>query len=179
MSRLNLSNLQLRSNLLSEDGYQKEMHQITSSEVKDILARNPNLMYQWDKKQRQQQTESLFDGTRGVGMSDGDRDRAWVELLAQDVEAALGAIEKHPELERAFEILCITETLAAPDLDSTYAVAADAWARRVRAVLGRGEFHLESGMIDQRLAEILGRSRPPGAAARAERPVAISSPVNV
>jgi hypothetical protein len=171
MSRMTLSNLQLRSNLLFEDGYQKEMRRVTALEIKDIWDRNPDLKDGYTPAQQQQKTDSLFYGTSDVRMSDGDRSRAWVELLAQGIEAALTAMEKHPDLERAFEVLCIAEILAAPDLDSTFAAKAAAWAKRVRDVLGRAEFRLEPGMIDQRLADILGRSPPAGPAAGAGKPV--------
>src|SRR5271165_2424941 len=61
MSRLTLSNIQLRSNLLSED-YPREMGRVTVFELKDIRRRNPLLRppEAMTNAQREQWTRHLF-----------------------------------------------------------------------------------------------------------------------
>jgi len=165
MSRLGLSNLQLRSNLLPED-YQGEyesrsgtkvMALITAFEVKDIWRRNPLLRDSLNPTQQKEWTARLFDGDISVSMSEYDRRRAWLEQLAERVGEVLASLEDRADLELAFEVLCIAESLAAPSLDSTYAVKAKRWAYRARAILGRAEFRLTPQMIDDRLTEVLGQ----------------------
>lgn len=164
MFRLELSNLQLRSNLLPED-YQGEydsrpgkkiMDLITAVEVKDIWRRNPMLTNRLTREQQREWTARLFDGDTSVSMSEHDRDRAWLEQLAERMEEVLASLEDRADVERTFEVLCVAESLAAPILDSTCAAKARNWAQRARAILGRAEFRLTAQMIDDRLTEVLG-----------------------
>lgn len=155
MTRLRLSNLQLRSNLLSEN-YQKELRSITPYEVKDIWRRNPMLKDSLTPKQQKEWTARLFDGDTSVSMSERDRGRAWFEQLAEQVEEVLVSLVDRADVEHTFEVLCVAESLAAPVLDSTYAAKAMEWAQRARAILGRAEFRLTPQMIDDRLTEALG-----------------------
>jgi hypothetical protein len=164
MRRFSLSNLQLRSNLLSLE-YQHEIRRVTVFEFKNIRERNPNLMSPENltEAQRQEWRERLFWGDRSVSMSDDDRARAWPELLAEGIPEALVALETRPDLERAFEILIVTELLSSPQMQSHYRTQALAWGERVRAVLARDEFRLPRDLVDQRLAGLLGvavTSRP-------------------
>jgi hypothetical protein len=157
MTGLCVSNLQLRSNLLTE-GYQQEMRRITPYEVKDIWRRNPMVKDGLTLKQQNEWIAGLFDGDTSVSMSERDRCRAWLEQLAERVEDVLAALELRADVERTFEALCVAESLAAPVLDSTYATKARSWARRARAILGRSEFRLTPQMINDRLTEVLGES---------------------
>jgi hypothetical protein len=164
MFRLGLSNLQLRSNLLPED-YQGEykhragkriMAVITAHEVKDIWRRNPLLKDYLTREQHQEWIARLFDGDTSVSMAECDRARAWLEQLAENMEEALASLEDRADAERAFEVLCVAESLADPRLDSTYAAKAAVWAQRARAILERPEFRLTPQMIDDRLTQALG-----------------------
>jgi hypothetical protein len=157
MRRFSLSNLQLRSNLLSLE-YQREIHRVTVFEFKNIRDRNPNLMCadNLTEAQRQEWREHLFWGDRSVSMSDDDRARAWPELLAEGIPEALAALETRPDLERAFEILIVTELLTSPLIESHYRTQALTWGERVRAVLARDEFRLPRDLVDQKLAGLLG-----------------------
>lgn len=165
MTRLALSNVQLRSNLRSED-YQQEMGLLTVFEVKDIWRRNPMLRAPdaLTPRQKEEWKDHLFWGERVVSLEDDDRGRAWLEALAESVEPALEAIEERPTYEEAFELLVVTEQLKAEALGSWYGPRAADWSRRTRAVLARDEFRLTPAIIDQRLAEILGLSVLPGPA---------------
>jgi hypothetical protein len=162
LAQLHLSNLQLRSNLLSVN-YQKEMTKVTAFEFKDILRRNELLINELTPKQREEWTARLFDGDTSVSMSERDRGRAWLEQLAERVEEVLGSLKDRADEERTFEVLCIAESLAAPGLDSTYAAKAREWAQRARAILGRAEFRLTPQMIDDRLTQVLGEAEWRGA----------------
>jgi hypothetical protein len=161
MSRFGVSNLQLRSNLLSPE-YQREIRRVTVFEFKDIRERNPNLMSPdgLTEAQRQEWREHLFWGDRSVSMDDDDRARAWLELLAEGIPEAVAALETRPDLERAFEILVVTELLSLPQVESHYRTQAQAWGERVRAVLARDEFRLPRDIIDQKLAGLLGAPVP-------------------
>src|SRR5262249_6226869 len=146
-----LSNLQLRSNLLTDD-YQKEMDRVTIFELRDIVGRLG--FSRWDDhrdslapKQQEELKRSLFWGATGVSMADGDRNRAWLEKLAENVEPVLTSLEDRADVERVFEVLCVAECLAAQRLDSTYAAKADVWRQRARNILGRSEFRLSGHMI--------------------------------
>ena len=121
MRRFSLSNLQLRSNLLSME-YQREIRRVTVFEFKNIRERNPNLMSpdNLTEAQRQEWREHLFWGDRSVSMNADDRARAWPELLAEDIPEALAALETRPDLERAFEILIVIELLSSPQIESHY-----------------------------------------------------------
>jgi hypothetical protein len=157
MKRFSLSNLQLRSNLLSLE-YQQEIRRVTVFEFKNIRERNPILMSpdNLTEAQRQEWKEHLFWGDRSVSMNDHDRARAWPELLTEGIPEALAALETRPDLERAFEILIVTELLSSPQIESYYRTQALAWGERVGAVLARDEFRLPRELIDQKLAELLG-----------------------
>jgi hypothetical protein len=162
MSRFSLSNLHLRSNLLSLD-YQQELHRVTVFEVKDTWRRCP-LIKDPDRltpEQRREWTEHLFWGDRSVSLADGDRARAWLEMLAEAIPAAVEELEAQPDLEQAFEILVVTEQLRETEMDSHYRSQAARWGDRVYAVLARDEFRLSRDLADQRLAELLGRPAPP------------------
>jgi len=164
MFRLGLSNLQLRSNLLPEDYQgeykhrpgQKIMAVITAHEVKDIWRRNPLLKDHLTREQHQERIARLFDGDTGVSMAECDRARAWLEQLAENMEEVLASLEDRADAERAFEVLCVAESLAAPRLDSTYAAKAAVWVQRARAILERPEFRLTPQMIDDWLTQALG-----------------------
>ena len=95
MARLHLSNLQLRSNLLTED-YQKEMRAITAFEVKDIWRRNPLLKDNLTPAQQKEWTSRLFDGDDSVSMAESDRSRAWFKQLAERVGEVLESLEGAP-----------------------------------------------------------------------------------
>jgi hypothetical protein len=188
MSRLTLSNIQLRSNLLSEE-YQREMSRVTVFEFKDIRRRCPYLTppETMTEMQREQWRQHLFDGEGSVSMDDDERRRAWLERLAENVVGALASLEERPEVEQAFEILCVAEQLADPAMGSLYAAHAAGWRDRARAVLARDEFRpLTPDMINGRLGIILGRSLPetldkPGGttttAALSERSASLTSTV--
>jgi hypothetical protein len=161
MSRFSLSNLHLRSNLLSLD-YQQELARITVFEVKDTwrrcpLIRDPGRL---TPEQRREWTDSLFWGDHSVSMADGDRARAWLELLAEALPAAVEELEAQPDLERAFEILVVTEQLRTVEMDSHYRSQGARWGDRVYEVLARDEFRLPRDLVDQRLAELVGRPAP-------------------
>jgi hypothetical protein len=157
MNRLNLSNLQLRSNLLSTE-YQQEMGRLTIFEVKNIWDRtclkDPEKL---TPEQRQQWTDHLFWGQKRISLEDGDRARAWLEMLAEAVPAAIFEVEGRPDQERAFEILVVVEQLLSPEVDSHYRAQAIDWKKRLMAVLARDEFRLPSDQVEQRLSELLGR----------------------
>jgi hypothetical protein len=106
--------------------------------------------------QRQEWKEHLFWGDRSVSMSDDDRARAWPELLAEGIPEALAALETRPDVERAFEILIVTELLSSPEIESHYRKQALVWGERVRTVLARDEFRLPRDLVDQKLAGLLG-----------------------
>src|SRR5262249_20268605 len=127
-------------------------------EVKDIWKRNPALKAEdrLTPNQRAEWRNHLFWGRGSVSLEDGDRRRAWAEPLAESLAAAVTELESHPDVERAFEILYITEHLADAGLDSHHADRAAHWGARVRAVLGRAEFRLTPDLINQRLALVLG-----------------------
>src|SRR5436190_206410 len=132
MNNLGLSNLQLRSNLLTAD-YQNEMQRVTVFELKDLLRRLTGFG-RWDDhrekltpQQRQELERSLFWGSTSVSMTDGDRRRAWLEKLAENIETVLVSLEDKADVEQLFEALCVAECLAAQGLDSTYAAKADVW----------------------------------------------------
>ncbi len=154
MSPPRLSNLQLRANLLSGN-YQREMARLTAAEVRDIWSRNPNLrgLPPMTPDQRRQISDALFQGQRDVSMDDDDRRRAWLELFAQHLDEAVATLGQD-EIERAFEILCITEPLRV--MDSAYAAQAAAWGDRVRAMLARPPLRLTRDQADQRLEVLLG-----------------------
>jgi hypothetical protein len=164
MFRLGLSNLQLRSNLLPEDYQGEYKHRpgkkvldcITAYEIKDIKRRCDLLPVELTLEQHKEWKASLFYGNTSVNMAEGDRGRAWLEHLAENVEETLASLEDRTDAERAFEILCVAESLAAPRLDSTYAAKAADWVQRARAILERPEFRLTPQMIDDRLTEVLG-----------------------
>jgi hypothetical protein len=184
MFRFGLSNLQLRSNLLPEDYQGEYKHRsgkkvavcITAFEVKDIKRRNPLLNLELTSEQHEALIESLFWGDTAVTMADNDRHEAWLEQLARNVEEAIVCLEASADVERAFEVLCVAESLAALP-GSIYGVMTDA-ARQIRSILKRPEFKLSSEMINDRLTEILGHDRrrrtssPPLAA-----PPAVPQPV--
>jgi hypothetical protein len=162
--RLGLSNLQLRSNLLTEN-YQGEyehrpgkkvMAVITAYELKDILRRNPLLGTELTHEQHKEWIASLFDGDTRVSMAEEDRSRAWLERLAEHMDDVLASLEDRADAECAFEVLCVAESLASPLLDSVCLARADLWRRRARAILERPEFRLTTQMIDDRLSEVLG-----------------------
>lgn len=159
MANFQLSNLQLRSNLLSQDNYQEELRFVTAAERKDILHRAPLLPRTMTQEQQNEWRASLFDGDKSVSLSDGDRGRAWLEQLAEHMEDALSALADRADAERVWEVLCVAESLAAPTLDSTYAAMARPWAGRCREILGRREFGLTAQMIDDRLTELLGHNQ--------------------
>ena len=154
MTSLGLSNIELRSNLLSVN-YQREMSRITAFEIKNIWDRNPNLTdhASLTLSQQQELKERLFWGSTKVSLEDNDRSRAWVESLAERVEPALDSLEGHPTLEDAFELLVVTGQMCRAEINSIYREKAIEWHRRVRAVLARDEFHFTSEMIDQRLCQ--------------------------
>jgi hypothetical protein len=166
MRRFSLSNLQLRSNVLSED-YQRQLRRLTVFEIKNIRERNPMLISPDDltEPQRQEWREHLFWGERSVSLDDDDRRLAWIERVAQALEDAIASLEDRPDVEGTFEILCVTESLTS--LDSHYAVKAEEWGQRARRLLGHTEFRLSPDMIEERLCEILGippdqrKTRPP------------------
>lgn len=159
MQSLGLSNIQLRSNLLSVD-YQQEMSRITAFEIENIWDRNPSLRnpHALDEKQQKQLRDSLFWGDRRVTLDDDDRRRAWGESLAERVEPTLECLESRPTLENAYELLVVTGQLCRADLNSIYRDKAIEWHQRVRAVLARDEFRLTPEMIDQRLSQFLDLS---------------------
>jgi hypothetical protein len=167
MFKLKLSNLQLRSNLLPEE-YQGEsryrpgknvLECITVYEIKDINRRNPNLILGRTAEQQREWNSSLFNSSTAISMAEDDRDRAWLEQLAEKMDEGIASLEKHADEEQAFELLCVAESLSAPVLDSTYMAKALVWANRVRKVLERPEYKLSSQMIDDRLTEILGHDQ--------------------
>src|SRR4051812_13019728 len=93
MSKLGLSNLVYRSNLLLGD-FDNEMPRITILELKDSWGRLG--WSRWDDrrnsltaKQQQDLEATLFWGSTSVGLDDGDRCRAWVEQLAEKMEGTL------------------------------------------------------------------------------------------
>lgn len=161
MKRFNLSNMQLRSNLLSVD-YQEELDRVTVFEVKDTWRRCPLIKDpgRLTPEQRREWTEHLFWGDRSVSLGDGDRARAWLEMLAETIPAAVVQLEAQPDLEQAIEILVVTEQLRATETDSHYRSQATRWGDRVYAILARDEFRLPRELVDQRLAELLGRPAP-------------------
>lgn len=183
MLGIGLSNLQMRSNLLPRD-YQGEykhrpgkkvMAVITAYEVKDIRRRCPLLNIPFTPEQRNAWTARLFDGDMIVSMAERDRHRAWLEQLAEKMDRTLAALKDRADLERAFEVLCVAESLAAPDLDSHYATKAMDWSKQARRILERPEFKLTRQMIDDRLTQVLGNDvwghaeippTPPAAAVR-------------
>ena len=152
MKSLGLSNIELRSNLLSAN-YQRETSRITAFEIKNIWDRNPNLIDHTSLTPSQQQElkERLFWGSTKVSLEDNDRSRAWVESLAERVEPALESLEGHPTLEDAFELLVVTGQMCRAEINSIYREKAIEWHRRVRGVLARDEFRFTPEMIDQRL----------------------------
>lgn len=166
-----LSNLVLRSNLLSGE-YQQEIPRISVLEVKDIWRRNPMLRNEdrLTSRQRQEWTEHLFWGRREAYMKDDGRTHCWIEVLANEMDHAVAALENRPEAEDAFELLVVTEQLRRywrledkPDstnrVESEFAgkvVEVDDWNERIRAVLRRPEFHLSQSHIDDRLNQVLG-----------------------
>jgi hypothetical protein len=157
--------VQLRSNLLSLE-YQREICRVTVFEFKNIRERNPNLISpdNLTEAQRREWKEQLFWGDRSVSLSDDDRARAWPELLAEGIPGALAALEARPDIERAFEILIVTELLTSSETDSHYRTQALVWGDRVRAVLARDEFRLPRDFVDQKLSGLMGvpvTSRPP------------------
>lgn len=181
MSLFRLSNLQLRSNLLTFQEYQRDLRRVTVFEFKNIRERNPILIAPHERtdKHQQQWKDALFWGDSSVSLDDGDRRRAWLERLAEGVEDALASLEDRPDAEGGFEVLCVTESLSAPSLDSHYAAMVEEWGRRARALLGRAGFRLTPAMIDGMLSEILGtpvqdrtQSPPPGPQVPATQPSA-------
>lgn len=159
MSRFSLSNLQLRSNLLSAT-YQQELCRITIFEVKDIRRRCPMLtdLSRLTPKQRLEWTKHLHWGIESVSMSDDDRQRVWLEMLVDYIPDAIVELESRPDVELAFELLVVIEQLCSPEVDSYFHAKAMHWNKRVRAVLARDEFRMQSDFVDQRLAELLGHS---------------------
>ena len=114
------------------------------------------------QQQQAASTAALFNGDTSVRMADGDRRRAWLELLAERVEDVLDSLEERADLERTFEVLCVTEPLRSSALESTFATKACEWSRRARCILARPEFKLQLEMIDERLAYVLGEDMPCG-----------------
>jgi hypothetical protein len=166
-----VSNLQLRSNLLSKN-YQQEMQRITYREVRDIWDRTA--LRDEDKLTPEQKNEHLAELLRDpevVSMQADDRWRAWLELDLEWASEAVDRLEKRQDLELAFEILCITEQLRF--LDSTYAQQAAALGDRTRKVLARAEFGLDQSQINQRLVIILGFKLPSSSKVEPPKDIAV------
>lgn len=185
MVRIGLSNLQVRSNLLPSDNQGEYPHHpgikvmalITAYEVKDILRRCPNRNIPLTPEQQKAWRARLFNGGSTVSMADGDRGRAWLEQFAEGMDAALDALNERADLERAFEVLCIAELLAAPTVDSHFSAKAAIWSKRARAILERPEFKLSREMLDERLHQVLGLSSFPSRDSKTSKqcPVAVAA----
>jgi len=151
MSRLNLSNLHVRPNLLSAKHYQQEMMKCSVFELRDIKERNPNLFDGMPLSKQEEWRESLFWGKRPPPI-----DPAWAEKLASGLSEAVRDLEERPTLEAAFECLILARQLHHTRSDGSARTAAAEWDRRVCVVLALDEFRHTHDMIDQRLESVLG-----------------------
>ena len=153
-----LSNLDLRSNLLSNE-YQQEMRRVTVFELRDIYERCPLLrgIRSHTAAQQRELDRSLFWGMQSVSMDDANRRRAWALHLLERLPAVVEAIEERPDLELAIECLCVAEQVADFGPSDEHAAHAASLSERIYVVLDRPEFRLSRELVDARLAEILGR----------------------
>jgi hypothetical protein len=95
-----LSNLELRSNLLSNE-YQQEMRRVTVFELRDIYERCPLLrgIRPHTAAQQRELDRSLFWGMQSVSMDDANRRRAWALRLLERLPEVVEALEERPDLE--------------------------------------------------------------------------------
>jgi hypothetical protein len=153
MSRLALSNLHVRPNLLSAEHYQQEMMRCSVFELRNINERNPGLVPNPLPTGRQQEwRDSLFWGDSPPPPVTP----AWAEHLAGGLSEAVRDLEERPTLEAAFECLVLARLLYGTRPDGPAKEAAAEWDRRVCVVLARNEFRHTPDMIDQRVESILG-----------------------
>lgn len=154
MTRLALSNVQVRSNLLAFDTYQEEVpRHCTVWELKDVNSRIPmDVLAQLPEARREEWRETLFWPLPTPPLA-----HDWTEELATAVPAALDAVEVRPAEEDAFELLVVVRQLYALRTDEGGRAEAEAWHERLVRVLGRDEFRLTRDMIDDRLTAVLGR----------------------
>jgi hypothetical protein len=153
-----LSNLELRSNLLSNE-YQEEMRRVTVFELRDICERNPILrgIRPLTADQEREGDRSLFWGMRSVSMDDGDRHRTWAVRLLERLPGVVEVLEERPDLELAIECLCVAAQVADLGPSDQHAERAASLSKRIYAVLDRPEFRLTRELVNARVAEILGR----------------------
>lgn len=160
-----LSNLLMRSNLLSER-YQdrshdrlRELDRISVFEIRDVKRRNPNLIdsERFTEAQKQQWRDSLFWGQSVVTIEDDDRVTVWLEPLTAVAQRAVETLERRPNMEEAFELLYLCEELR--QVVPAHEAQASEWSQRIRRVLERHEFRLTPKMIQERLNTIMGSDR--------------------
>ena len=154
MNAHSLSNLHVRTNLLSAPNYQQDMMRCSVFELRDINQRNPGLVPNPLPDHKQQEwRESLFWGDS----LPSPVAKTWAERLAGWLADAVRQLEERPTVEGAFECLIIARELYNTRADGPLKSGAADLDRRICVVLARDEFRHTSDMIDQRLESILGR----------------------
>lgn len=158
MSRLSLSNLSVRANLLSRE-YQSEYDCCSVFELRDIDRRNERLdvMVRLSPAHREEWRSSLEWGTR----LRPQLNPRWPEGLAQTLRDDLPRLEQRPDLEAVFEALVVARQLYAVRPTGPAQDEAADWDRRLCALLtGRHEFRLTRELIDDRLEQVIGERLP-------------------
>ena len=152
-----IANLEVRSNLLRFDDYQRKICELSVIEWKDIKGRNPYLIseVQMTPGQREQWRKSLFWATKRVSLKDEDRATGWLHALAGELPKVVAHLEAKPDVEAAFEALYVTESLRS--LPTRFQTEAALWKDRIMAVLRRPEFRLTDELIEDRLERLMGR----------------------
>ncbi len=157
MTRLALSNVQVRSNLLAFDTYQEDLpRHCTVWELKDVNGRIPmDVLAQLPEARRGEWREALFWPLPTPPLA-----LDWAEELVAGIPPAIDALEQRPSEEEAFELLVLVRQLFAMRTEEHGRAEATDWYDRVMRVLGRDEFKLTRDMAEQRLTMVLGRTLP-------------------
>lgn len=154
MSRLYLSNLAVRPNLLPPGFTTHDVLRCSVFELRDIKGRTDSIVPDRLPNEKQQEwRDSLFWGdSPPPPVTPG-----WAEHLASGLPEAVRNLEERPTLEAALECLILARQLYHKRPDGPARTAAAEWDRRICVVLARDEFRHTPDMIDQRLESILGR----------------------
>lgn len=146
-TKISLSNLTVRSNLLSDD-YQVEILLCSVFELRDTARRceNLDLKSRLSPIQKQEWRQSLFWG-EPVRVIRTD----WATDFLKDLEESIQLLEESPDVEAVFECLVVLNYL-----DGTISEK-EVWLERLHKVLERPEFEMTAELIEERLSEIVGR----------------------
>src|SRR5262245_4020059 len=136
MSRLKLSNLNVRPNLLAAEHYQREMLRCSVFELRNINERNPGLVPNpLPAARRPVWRFSPFWGDSPPPVAP-----PWAQHLAGGVAETVRELEERPTLEGCFACLVLPRLLYTTRRDGSEKAPAAGWDRRVCDLLARDEF---------------------------------------